>query len=243
MNNNLNSLAKQIEEMARDKGASHFGIVDLKTASDFIAAQGGEWLRQFPFAVTAAVPMIDTWVDALSQQSNPTVMQSYAEMLEVIDRRWLSIAYDITLLLQNAGYRALPIAEHAMDRSIYRGIFSHKLAAHLAGFGWIGKNTLLITPDRGPRVRLMSVLTTARLTPTQPGIVLGYDGCGDCRLCIDICPVKALTGLTFATNIKRDALLNAKKCSDYRGEQFKLTGSRHCGLCLETCPLGKISPR
>jgi epoxyqueuosine reductase len=243
MSSNLNSLAQQIEKIARDKGASHFGIVDLKTASDFIVAQGGDWLTQFPFAVTAAVPMIDAWVDALSQQGSQMVMQSYAEMLEVIDRRWLSIAYEITLLLQNAGYRALPIAEHAMDRSIFKGIFSHKLAAHLAGFGWIGKNTLLVTPDRGPRVRLMSVLTTAHLTPTQSSVELGYNGCGDCRLCIDICPVQALTGLPFTTNITRDALLNAKKCSDYRGEQFKLTGSRHCGLCLHTCPLGQISQR
>ncbi len=241
MSSNLNSLSQEIEKIARDKGASYVGIVDLKAVSTFTVAQGGEWLAQFPFAVTAAVPMVDAWVDALSQQGSRMVMQSYAEILEVTDRRWLSIAYDITLLLQRAGYRALPIAEHAVDKIIHMGIFSHKLAAHLAGFGWIGKNTLLITPDRGPRVRLMSVLTTAHLTPTQPDVELRYDGCGDCQLCIEVCPVQALTGLSFTTDITRDALLNANKCSDYRGEQFKLIGSRHCSLCLHICPIGQSS--
>ena len=47
-----------------------------------------------------------------------------------------------------------------------RAVFSNKLAAHLAGLGWIGKSCLLITPQVGPRVRWVSVLTEAPLALT-----------------------------------------------------------------------------
>lgn len=235
---NIEILNQQLENKARSMGVLHFGTVDLTSVSSFIVEQGGEWLRQFPFAVTASVPMIDAWVNALSQHDNPRVIKSYSELLEIVDQRWLDIAYELTLILQNSGYGSLPIAEHAVDLNNYYGVFPHKLAAHLAGFGWIGKNTLLITPERGPRLRLLTVLTTAPLGSTNPNVLLNYDGCGDCKLCIDICPANALTGATYTPGIERDTLLDALKCSQYRDRQRELFGARTCALCLHVCPFG-----
>ncbi|MFH1485847.1 MAG: 4Fe-4S double cluster binding domain-containing protein, partial [Chloroflexota bacterium] len=234
---------RQLEEKARGMGASHFGVADLRPAREFMIAQGGEYLAKFPLAVTAAVPMIDGWVDELSQHGNRLVMQSYAELLEVVDRRWLTIAYSLTLILQNSGYRALPIAEHVVEPTKRSGVFSHKLAAHLAGLGWIGKNALLVTPERGPRVRLLTVLTTAPLLVTEPKVALDHDGCGTCRSCVDICPASALTGVPFAINVPRDARLDFRKCSDYRNQQVERTGSRTCALCLHICPFGDSDRR
>ena len=227
---NLEVLIQRLETKARDMGVLYFGTVDLRPVADFIVGHGGEWLTQFPFAVTAAVSMVDTWVDALSQHSDRRAMMSYHELLEAVDRRWLDIAYELTLILQNSGYKALPIVEHAVDLD-RRSVFPHKLAAHLAGFGWIGRNNLLITPERGPRVRLLTVLTTVPLKPTKPNVPLNYDGCGTCRLCVDICPVEALTGTPFTAGIARDALLDWKKCREYRHVlQLARTGAPVCGF-------------
>ncbi|MBI2907929.1 MAG: epoxyqueuosine reductase [Chloroflexi bacterium] len=243
MAEDVRQLKSGLEDLARGAGASRFGVADLAPAQDFILSHGDDYLAQFPVAVTAAVPMIDAWVDLLPRQQDPLVMRSYGELLEAVDRRWLDIAYSLTIALQDAGYKALPIAEHVSDPVHRRGVFSHKLAAHLAGLGWIGKNTLLVTPERGPRVRLMTVLTTAPLPVTKPKIELAYDGCGACRTCVDVCPAGALSGVPFAVDVPRDARIDFRKCSDYRDQQLKRVGSRHCALCLSVCPFGDSRKR
>ena len=239
----MHRLCRELEQQAIGMGAAYFGVADLTPAREFILSGGSDYLGQFPFALTAAVPMIDGWVDQLPRQDDPLVMQSYAETLDAIDRRWLDIAYSLTVTLQNAGYKALPIAEHVSDKATRRGVISHKLTAHLAGMGWIGKNALLITPERGPRVRLMTVLTTAPLPVAKPKVDLAYDGCGDCRVCVDACPVQALTGVPFAVEIPRDARLDFRKCLDYRIGQETRIGARTCGLCLCACPVGDSAKR
>jgi len=235
----IQTLLQELEARARGKGVVYFGAADLRPVADFIAEHEGEWLLEFPYAITGAMPAVDAWVAALTQHSNPKVMQSYREFCQVIDDRWLDLEYEFSMFLQNNGYRALPISEHSADKNKNRGVISHKLPAHLAGFGWIGKNTLLVTPERGPRVRLFTVLTSAPLIPTKPNVQLNYDGCGDCHLCVDICPIKALKGIPFSPDIPRDVRLNATMCRDYRKKQEKLTGAPTCGLCLSICPVGQ----
>ena len=90
---------------------------------------------------------------------------------------------------------------------------------------------------------MMTVLTTAPLPVTKRKVALTYDGCGDCRLCVDVCPVQALTGVPFAPEIPRDARLDFRRCVDYRLEQEKRVGARHCGLCLSVCPFGESGKR
>jgi hypothetical protein len=65
-----------------------------------------------------------------------------------------------------------------------KDVRAHKLAAHLAGLGWIGKSCLLLTEQFGPRVRFVSVLTDA---PLEAGSPLDKP-CGKCQVCIDACP-------------------------------------------------------
>jgi ferredoxin len=64
-----------------------------------------------------------------------------------------------------------------------------KAAATMAGLGWIGKQTLCITPALGPRVRWCSVVTDALLPYDQP---FTQDLCGDCELCVRACPHGAI---------------------------------------------------
>jgi epoxyqueuosine reductase len=64
--------------------------------------------------------------------------------------------------------------------------FSHRHAAVAAGLGEFGWNNMLLTPEFGPRQRLVSVITSAVLEPDPL-----YDGeilCDRCNMCARHCP-------------------------------------------------------
>ena len=113
--------------------------------------------------------------------------------------------------------------------------FSHKLAAHLAGFGWIGKSCLLITPEYGPRVRWVSILTDAPLKATSTFIA---SKCGKCNVCVDSCPVDAFTGNNFERNLPREDRFDAQKCQDHFTKLETKGKLPVCGMCLYSCPYG-----
>ena len=113
---------------------------------------------------------------------------------------------------------------------------SIKMAARLAGLGWIGKCCLLVTPNVGPRVRWASVLTDASLKAIEKPM---KDGCGDCHECVDICPTKAFTGESFREEDPREIRYNAHKCDKYLSKLEKTSALGVCGMCLYACPYGK----
>ena len=90
--------------------------------------------------------------------------------------------------------RAHRFAEALRDAG-YRTAVTHfvhaKAAATLAGLGWIGKQTLCITPQLGPHVRWACVVTDAVLPYDAP---FTEDLCGECELCIKSCPTQAIIG-------------------------------------------------
>ena len=57
-----------------------------------------------------------------------------------------------------------------------------------SGLGFVGKNTLLISPGIGSYTVLGEVLLSVPLSPTAPQ----SPRCGECRLCLDACPTEAL---------------------------------------------------
>jgi epoxyqueuosine reductase QueG len=139
--------------------------------------------------------------------------------------------------IQREGYRALPVpaSKRASDEKI-AGIFSQKLAAHLAGLGWIGKSCLLVTPDHGPRVRWIAVLTDAPLTRTGTPM---ESRCGKCTECVDICPAHAFTGRPFHADEPREARFDAASCDRYFKDLEKSGRPAACGMCLYICPHGR----
>jgi epoxyqueuosine reductase len=227
------SLTQQLEKFSLDRGADLFGIADLSTARDFLARCGSPEMTQFPHAVSLGMRLNDAIVDKHSPHEPKKQSLYWHHVYDVVTQNLDFLAYDVSRWLMARGFKSLPVpASTPYDFEKLEGIFSHKLAAHLSGLGWIGKSCLLLTEQFGPRVRFVSVLTDA---PLEKGSPLEQP-CGKCHVCIDACPVSAFTGVEFRTEEGREARFDVFKCSEYRREH-------PCGLCVSSCPKGKLHPR
>ena len=114
-----------------------------------------------------------------------------------------------------------------------------KPLAHMAGLGWQGKHTNLLSREMGSWFFIGTMLTDMQLPPDAPAI----DHCGSCHACLDICPTKA-----FPAPYK----LDATRCISYLtiehqghiARQFrKPMGNRiyGCDDCLAICPWNKFA--
>ena len=233
----MNDLQARLAAEAASLGADYFGVADLTPARDFIVAQGGEFLGRFPRAVSVGVHLPEGIVDELPRHAEPAVALTYNFLVySTVNSALDRIALAMSRRLQEAGFEALPVPTTlTVNAARHHGLFSQKLAAHLAGLGWIGKSCLLITPDHGPRVRWVSVLTDAPLEPGQPM----EERCRSCKLCVEVCPAHAFTGAKFVESEPREARMNAQACYDYREGMYKVTGARTCGMCVYVCPHGR----
>lgn len=104
-----------------------------------------------------------------------------------------------------------------------------------AGLGFIGKNTLLISPQMGSTFFLGEILTTLKLPPSP---LARMPSCGSCTRCLDICPTHA-----FPTAYVLDSTL----CVSYLTIEFRGVIPRHlrakmsnhvfgCDDCQDCCP-------
>ena len=100
-------------------------------------------------------------------------------------------------------------------------ILPQKTIARLAGLGFIGKNNLLVTKEYGCAFSMCSVLTNAPLS-TNPAPIISPK-CGNCDVCVKICPGKAILGKQWTEDGDRESLIDVSKC--------------FCALkCMMVCP-------
>ncbi len=232
-------LEDQLRDSVTDWGADYFGIADLTPARDAVLEQGGTEIARYSRSISVGIALFHPIVNQLFQRPDRTVAASYrSHCYDVINARLDLIISRAASILQRMGHRAFPIpASKRVDDERICAVFSHKLSAHLAGLGWIGKNCLLITPDMGPRVRWATVLTDAPLAITGSPL---DNRCGDCHECVDICPVRSFTGQPFRAEEPRAARFDAGKCDQYFSNmEEKDPETAVCGLCLYTCPYGR----
>jgi epoxyqueuosine reductase len=143
--------------------------------------------------------------------------------------------------LKSRGYRSLAIPPDS-DRkkgtfiSQLYSLFNHKMAATSAGLGWIGKNGLLISPDFGPRLSLVTVLTDAPFEPDEP---IEHSLCGSCSLCMAYCPSKAITGAEWSRSFPFVELVRLDVCRSHKKTKRATDGKPNCGLCINICPYGR----
>ena len=233
----LKTLRGQLADLSIDMGARFFGVADLTGAVDTITEQGGDFLSSFPRALSLGIALNDGIIDQLPRHKEESVARTYDYLYYTTNRSLDRIALRLSIILNDNGFKSLLIpASDRVDSKKVQGLFSHKLAARLSGLGWIGPSCLLITPELGPRVRWVTVLTNALLEPNNPI----PSQCGDCQECINACPPKAFTGRPFDPSEHRDVRFIIQRCIDYRLRlKNKVTGVRTCGMCIHVCPFGR----
>ena len=143
--------------------------------------------------------------------------------------------------LKARGHRTLaipPDSDRKKDTFISKlySLFNHKMAATSAGLGWIGKNGLLISPRYGPRLSLVTVLTDARLRPDAP---IERCLCGECMLCIEHCPSRAITGSEWSRSSPFVELVKLNACRSHKAAKRATANKPNCGLCINICPYGR----
>jgi epoxyqueuosine reductase QueG len=235
-------LRQKIKKITLAMGAAYLGVADLERAgNDTASAYESKLISRYKTAISIGFPLLDDIVDALKNTDDLFALNNYRyHVYEVINPRINDITLSVAGALTQAGYQALAIpASHTVDAPNLAGLFSHKKAANLAGLGWIGKSCLLITPDRGSRVRWGTVLTDFVTPAGQP---YAGKGCGGCNLCVSSCPAGAFTGRNFDSKEPRAARMDAHKCLQYIWQERKQKlGIEACGICVQVCPFGAKS--
>ena len=119
-----------------------------------------------------------------------------------------------------------PILEHAW--------------ATKAGIGWVGKNSLTLSKQKGSFFFLAELILDLELAIDQP---MQTDHCGKCTKCIDACPTEA---------ILPNRIVNGSKCISYFTIELKdqipteMKGKFDdwifgCDVCQEVCPWNRFS--
>lgn len=142
-------------------------------------------------------------------------------------------------LKEFAAERKLPVETRSY---VDTGPLLERMYAKYAGIGWSGKNTCIISQQKGSWLFLGAILTSIEVEDgTRSAPLPPPDRCGSCTRCIDACPTEAIVA---------PGNLDARRCIAYltiekRGEipvEFRDAMGVHvfgCDICQDVCPWNK----
>lgn len=203
---------EDLKEFIKSLGVDIYGFADLRKLKEIplgLSIDFEDFIKKYPFAI-----VLGTQVGKLGSKATGTERSLFLE----------SNAFHIMNYFEDLGYKALIIhTEDEFDPHNRLGFISLKALAKTAGLGWQGRSLLIISPEYGPIHRLIAVLTNF---PLEPNMTI-ENKCGNCRLCVDACPQKALNLVMFEDHpITREEVLDINTC----------LGDNGCMVCIKACP-------
>jgi len=143
---------------------------------------------------------------------------------DIVKEKLHKLAEQIKVFYPQLNYRAFVDSAPVMDR----------VWAQKSGLGWIGKNSLLLTP-KGSYFFIGHLITDLDLRYNTTEVA---NACANCRRCINACPTKA---------IYEDYKVDARKCLSYQTIEFPKRAERTaprtyrnwifgCDICQDVCP-------
>ncbi len=185
------------------------------------------------YGVSIVVRLSESIIDEIEDEPTHTYFNHYRNVNAFIDAMLLQAG----LFLQKRGYKYITVAASQSinkDGWNYKGRYSHKKAACLAGLGSIGRNSLFLHNEYGSYVRLGTLFTDCEFecdnTPAK-------SFCDGCDICVKACPAHAIKGGDWTVGTQREEIFDPQACSEYMKNHFQKIGRGSvCGICMKVCP-------
>jgi len=132
--------------------------------------------------------------------------------------------------IRGKGFFAEPVGRYGYP---LQGEISLKVEAIRMGLGKRGKNTVVLHPEYGPRLRFMAIVTDAPLEPKVDPILTEEENpvCNGCSICFDACPVGVLEAYRMIDPSR--CLSDSDRMPEENGRLVP------CDKCLQLCPVGR----
>jgi epoxyqueuosine reductase QueG len=215
-----------LKRFCQDLGVDLFGVADIdKIKKGFLLSQN--LLGRFDKAISLGLRLSGSILEEIEDAPTRLYFHHYRTVNFFLDQAALKLCNYI----QKKGFLAIPIpASQIIDWQEQKAHLSHKEIGYLAGLGWIGRNNLLVNKNLGCQFRLVSILTNMPLKTDKP---IRKD-CGDCRLCVKICPSEAIK----ENPREFDHMKCFEKLKEFQKQ--RLVDQHICGICVKVCKGEKI---
>ncbi len=214
----------QLQELACNWGAALFGAAEaggiLRTSLHMTPALSAGLDK----AVSMGILLSRKILDDIQDHPTKLYFYHYRRVNNALDQ----LAVIAANRIQALGYQALPVpASQTVDWQKQAGLVSHKEAAHAAGLGFRGLNSLLVNPSYGAQVRLVTILTDI---PIMTGHTVEESHCASCMACPPLCPAGAIG--------EKPEDFDRWACLEKLKEFSKKHNIGHyiCGICVKACP-------
>ncbi len=222
----MEKITERATDLAKCYGASVVGIVTAEMlAGGPPSADLTYVLPNAKSAISFAVPLNRDYIESwFNKQSHADHLRNNIQTNVIAS----GLSLELANYLNQKGYPSVPLTANTAYRTDSKnGRFdeippiSHRYLAVRSGVGFFGLSGNVLTHKDGAAIILGSVVTEAKLIPTEP-LPIEDNYCDDCRLCSTACASGFIDG--------------EEKVTVTMGEMdFSYSKKRHHGRCDYVC--------